>query len=365
MELTKAKIIESLKKGKAEKLKEDIEYIRFREETGKIKRGTVVTSERIIFGFEHIPRIFTLAKGLERNIVKESGKETEDSGEVYIEEKIDGFNLRIAKVEGKIFAFSRGGFIDAFATEKARALGLEKFFSNYPDHILCGEMIGNTPYTTPTRKFDVKLFVFDIDSGNGEYLPCAERYAILKKYKIESVPQLGKFKADDVKKISELALMLNKAKKEGMVIKSADRKKIVKFVTPNADIEDIARCSNVMFDMPLGFYVQRVFRSGIFIKEFGLDEKEYAKALGEAFYSGLHDGIEAVEDGRGAEEEFEIFIKDPKTWETIHHHMSKEVKLEVIFRREENGGERIRFRKIYQKTTKKIHDAISGKGQVD
>jgi putative ATP-dependent DNA ligase len=320
-----------------------------------------VTKDKVILGFEHIPRIFTLAKGLERNIG--SGND----GEVYIEEKIDGFNLRIAKVEGKIFAFSRGGFIDAFATEKARGdeLGFERFFSDYPDYILCGEMIGNTPYTTPTKKFDVKLFVFDIDAGNGEYIPCAERYAILKRYGIESVPQLGKFKVNDVKRIGALALVLNKANKEGMVIKSADRKKTVKFVTPNADIEDIAKCAKVMFDMPLGFYVQRVFRSGIFIKDFGLNQKEYAKALGEAFYSGLHEGIEAVGDGRGAEEVFEIFIKDPKTWETIRHHMSKEVKLAVIFRRQEDGGERIGFRKIYQKTTKKIHDAITGKGEVD
>jgi len=357
MELTKTIILEALKKGKAERLKEDIEYVRFREEAGKITRGTVVTRERVILGFEHIIRIFTLAKGLARNIG--------DDEEIYIEEKIDGFNLRIAKVEGRIFAFSRGGFIDAFATEKARGLGLDIFFSDFPNHVLCGEMIGNTPYTSPTGKFDVKLFVFDIDAGNGKYVPCAERYAVLKKYKIESVPQLGKFRANDVKKIGVLALTLNKAKKEGMVIKTADRKKAVKLVTPNADIEDIAKCSPIMFDMPLGFYVQRVFRSGIFIKDFGLDQKEYAKALGEAFYLGLHEGVDAVGDGRGAEEVFEIFIKDPKTWETIHHHMSKEVKLDVIFRREENGGERIRFRKIYQKTTKKIHDAITGKGVTD
>ena len=357
MELTKTKILEALKKGKAERLKEDIEYMRFREEAGKITRGTVVTKERVILGFEHIPRIFTLAKGLKRNIG--------DDEEVYLEEKIDGFNLRIAKIEGKVFAFSRGGFIDAFATEKARDLGLERFFSDFPDYVLCGEMIGNTPYTTPTKKFDVMLFVFDIDEGNGEYVPCAERYAILKKYGIVCVPQLGKFRVDDVKGIGALALALNKAKKEGMVIKTSDRRKAVKYVTPAADIEDIAKCSPVMFDMPLGFYVQRVFRSGIFIRDFGLDRKEYAKALGEAFYSGLHEGIDSVEDGRGAEEVFEIFIKNPKTWETIHHHMSKEVKLDVIFRREENGGERIRFRKIYQKTTKKLRDAITGKGEED
>jgi len=355
MELAKAQVLEAIKKGKAERLREDIEYVRFREDDRKVMRGTVVTRDKVVWGFAHIPRIFTIAKGLERNILSE---------EVYIEEKIDGFNQRVAKAGGKIFAFSRGGFIDAFATEKARSLGLEKFFSDFPGYIICGEMIGNTPYTAPAKKFDVKLFVFDIDDGTGAYLPCEEKYSILDRYGIESVPRIGKFKTRDVKKIGELALVLNKAKKEGMVIKAPDRKSAVKFVTPHADIEDIENCSPVMFDMPLGFYVQRVFRSGLFIRDFGLDREGYAKKLGEAFYSGLLKGVGAVEDGRGAEEVFEISIKDPKTWETIHHHMSKEVKLEVIFSRDEQGGKRIRFRKIYRKTTKKLHEALSGNGVV-
>lgn len=356
MELTRQEVLEAIKKGNAERLEEDIEYVRFRENFRKVMRGTVVTKGRVIWGYEHIQRVFTLEKGIARNM---------DAEEVYIEEKIDGFNLRVAEVDGRIFAFSRGGYIDAFATEKARGMGFGKFFSDHPWWVLCSEMIGNTPYTEPTDKFDVKLYVFDIDDGTGNYLPCQERYAILKKYGIESVPQLGRFKTSDVKKIRELALSLNKAKKEGMVIKAPDRKASVKYVTPNADIEDIERCSTVMFDMPLGFYVQRVFRSGVFIREFGLDREEYAKRLGAAFYSGLLRGMEQVGDGRGAEEVFEIFIKDPKTWETIHHHMSKEVKLEIISNRDEAGGRRIRFRKVYKKTTKKLHDALTGKGATD
>jgi putative ATP-dependent DNA ligase len=356
MELTKAQILDAIKRGKAERLKEEIEYVRFKEATGKIARGTVITKDRVVLGYEHIQRVFTLEKGIARNI---------DGGEVWIEEKIDGFNLRVAKVEGRIFAFSRGGYIDAFATEKARSMGFERFFSDHPGYVICGEMIGNTPYTDPTDKFDVKLYIFDIDGGNGEYLPCEDRYALLKAYRMEGVPVFGKYRTSDVKRLRELALSINKAMKEGMVIKTPDRKSAIKYVTPNADIEDIAKCSPVMFDMPLGFYVQRMFRSGLFIKDFGLDRGEYSKRLGEAFYSGLMKGVRDVEEGRGAEEVFEIFVKDPKTWETVHHHMSKEVRLEIISDREENGGRRIRFSKIYRKTTKKLHDAISGKGATD
>jgi putative ATP-dependent DNA ligase len=356
MQPTRQQVLDAIKRGRAEKLREDLEYVRFRDSDGKIMRGTVVTKSRVIPGYGHIPRVFTLGKGITRNI---------KSDEVCIEEKIDGFNLRVAKVEGRIFAFSRGGYIDAFSTEKARDLGLGRFFKDYPEGVLCGEMIGNTPYTEPTERFDVKLFVFDIDDGSGIYMPCEERYAVLKRYGIESVPALGRYKVADIGKIRNLALSLNKAKKEGMVIKTPDRKAAVKFVTPNADIEDIEKGSPLLFDMPLGFYLQRVFRSGMSIREFGLDRGEYAKRLGEAFYSGLTGALEKVENGRESEAEFEIFVRDPGTWETIHRHMSKEVKLDIISNRDERGGKRIRFRKIYKKTTKTLHDALSGKSVTD
>lgn len=354
MELSKQDLLEAIKKGKAERRKEEIEYIRFREDHRKVPRGTVVLKSRVIWGFPHIPRIFTLEKGIERNIKSE---------EICIEEKIDGYNLRVASVDGRIFAFSRGGFVDAFSTEKARGMKLERLFSANPGYALCGEMLGNTPFTRPTKKFDVKLLVFDVDMGDGRYLPCDEKFALLKKYRIQSVPVLGRLRASERKKLLEIAKTANRNRKEGMVIKSADRKQVVKYVSPNADIEDIA--NSILFDMPSGFFLQRVFRSGLFIRDFNLNREEFAKKLGEAFYSSLEKDIGDVEQGRGAEQEFEIMIKDPGIWENIHHHMSKEVKLEVIFSREEKAGKRIRFRKVYKKTTRRLRNALSGKGETD
>jgi len=354
MKLDKAQVVEAQKKGKAERRNEEIDYIRFREDHRKIPRGTLVLKERVIWGFPHIPRIFTLQKGLEKNI---------KSQEIYIEEKIDGYNLRVAAVGGKLFAFSRGGFIDAFSTEKVRAMGLDGFFDENQGYVLCGEMVGNTPFTAPTGKFDVKLYVFDIERGNGAYLACEERYTLLRKHGILGVPVFGKFRADEAKKLASLARSVNNSTSEGMVIKSADRKHICKYVTPTADIEDIA--NSILFDMPSGFFLQRVFRSGLFIKDFNLDREDYAKRLGMALYSSLWSDMRGVQEGRGAQQEFEIFIKDTSIWENIRRHMSSEVKLEVIYRREENGGTRIRFTKTYKKTSKRLRDALSGKGETD
>ncbi len=347
---------EAIEKGKVQKLSEEIEYLRFRKDFSGVSRGTVICNDRVIWGFPHITRIFTLEAGIKRNI---------ETGEIYVEEKIDGYNLRIAKIQGKIYAFSRGGFLDAFSTEKARGLGLDRFFKAHPRHILCGEMIGNTPYTEPAHGYDVKLLVFDIMKEDGSLLPCAKRRDVLEKHSIGQVPLLGRFKSDDMNSVKRIALSLNKSRKEGMVIKSSDRKSIVKYVTPWADIDDIANASRAFFDFPPGFFYQRVFRSSMFIKDFGLDREEYSERLGKAFYLGLVESLKEASGGDDISRKHEILVNDPAVWDEIKGHMSKEVKIEEVSRTEEDGRLRIRFLKRYRKTSRNLRGFLKGKGVTD
>ena len=362
--LDKKFLDEAKARGKLIFHSEEIPYARFREDIRNVVRGTVVLgdgSDRVIFGFPHIARVFTLEKGIVRNLQSDS---------FYAEEKIDGFNLRVAKIGKKTFAFSRGGFVDPFSTEKVRSDSVvpDSFFRDYPDYVLCGEMIGNTPYTPPTKDFDVRFLVFDIADDSGNYLAPPEKYAVLKKYHLESVPQLGKFtkNPESIKRLKDVVLTLNKSHKEGMVLKADDRKSIIKFVTPNADIDDIAHNAHLLFDMPTGFFLQRLLRSSIFVSEFGLDQKKYASELGDAFSVRLLSALKDAEAGSGAFEEFEVLLSDKKTWDGVMKHMSKEVRIEILSNREEKSGStRIRFKKIYKKTSKKLHGALSGKGQED
>ncbi len=354
--LTAALVSEGLRREKLERQRGEIDYIRFRDGFRGIERGTVVTRKRVIHGFPHIKRIFTLENGLARNV---------RAPWLYAEEKIDGFNVRVASIDGKICAFSRGGFLDAFVTEKAREAGLDGFFRDHPEKVLCAEMIGNTPYTPPEKDFDVKMFVFDIDRGDGTYLPCQERYSLLKEHGILGVPVLGRFAAGDIRGLGSLILSLNKGRREGMVLKSEDRTEAVKYVTPWSDIEDISRSSRLLFDMPIGFYYQRVLRSAFFISDFGLGRDEYAMKLGKAFYEGLEKAIKDAKGGKETDEEFEILIKNPAVWEDIRHHMSHDVRLEEISRAKENGRIRIRFRKIFKRTSKTLISYAGGRGICD
>lgn len=358
MEITATLVGEALRKGRAERLGGEIEYIRFRDAHGGVARGTVIAGRKAVHGYPHIKRIFTLENGLKRNIKDE---------ELHAEEKIDGFNVRIASVGGKIFAFSRGGFLDAFVTEKARdERGIAAFLRDNPDCVLCCEMLGNTPYTAPTGKYDVRIYVFDIDRGDGTYLPCEKRYALVKRYGMLSVPLLGKFRSDDYAGLRKTILALNRWKKEGMVLKGVQGRSTVKYVTPASDIEDISNASGMLFDMPIGFYHQRVLRSAFFIRDFGLDHDEYARKLGRAFYDGLESALKQAQDGGEVGEEFEISVRDSSVWDDIHRHMSHDVKLEELWRRQEKDGRtRIRFRKVYRKTTKTLTSYAHGKGITD
>ncbi|MEM4360169.1 MAG: RNA ligase [Candidatus Bilamarchaeaceae archaeon] len=355
-EIKKEEVEKAIARGRAEKCNEEIEYIRFAKPHKGIERGTVITRGAIIWGYPHIKRVFRLETGITRNI---------RSNIFYVEEKIDGYNLRIASISGKPFAFTRGGYLDPFATEKVREMPtICAFFETYPDYVLCAEMIGNTPYTPPTEKFDIALFVFDVDNGNG-YLPPLQKYSILKKFGLKPASLLGRFDKSQIAIVKKIAENLNKGKREGIVIKSADRTDVVKFVTPFADVEDIEKCAYTFFDMPGGFFYQRILRSAYFINEFKLEQRKHAELLGNAFYSGLSRAIKDVSEGRDVEEEFEIVVSDESIFDRIRAHIGKEVEVKVIFKRKERNRVRIRFSKVYKKTTKMLRMLYEGKGVID
>lgn len=347
----KAKILKAIKSGRIE---ERDGVFRFSERIGDIPRGTVVIDKRIIFGYPKIRRVFSLCKGAEMNL---------EPGKIWVEEKIDGFNLRAVSVGGEIYCLSRGGFFDYFATEKiANDPKFRKFFSEHPSKVIYLEMIGNTPYTSPTKKFDIKYYIFDIGNGKNRFVGPDERIRMCKEYGLNPVPLLGVVEKMECAKLKKLAIALDLRKGEGMVLKQQLPRKVVKYVVPNSDIEDLAQGSHMLFDMPTGFMKQRVLRSALSIAELGLSKKEYDRRLGEALHKELYS---VIKKGGEVSEEFEILVKNKETWDKILEHMSKEVKIVVDSQKKETGGVRIRFRKIYKKGSKRLRRAVEGYAQTD
>lgn len=335
---------------------DEIEYSYLHEHHQKLERGTVFFDDLIIKGYPHIKRIFSLRNGVLRNIKSKT---------LFLEEKIDGFNLRIAILSGKIFAFSRGGHIDHFSTYKVREMKkITDFLSANPDYVLCGEMVGNTPYTKPTKKFDVRLFIFDIMRLDGSFLDVEEKYDILDSNNIQSVPRLGCFKSNDSKSILKVAFSLYKRNAEGIVIRG-ELGEVFKHVNANSDLADIEECASRYFDMPSGFFHQRILRAAFFASEFGIKEKDLSKMLGKAFLVPLLTAIKKAKNEKNSFEEFEILIPNELLWLKIKKQMGNEILIEETSKRKFSSLLKVRFRKIYRKTSSLLHSYKNGKSIED
>ncbi len=226
---------------------EGIRYVRFRDSARNFRRGTVVfeTGEAVL-GFPHIKRVVQLENGI-RRVFKNKP--------FYVEEKVDGYNVRVVKVNDKILAITRGGFLCPFTTERIEDFVNFDFFKDYPNLVLVGEMAGpESPYLVegpPYVKKDIEFFLFDIqEKGSGRSLPVEERYRLAEEYGIPQVERFGLYDSSKVGELKELIERLSEEKREGIVMKSPDMKRIAKYVTPYANINDIKIGSHIFFDLP-------------------------------------------------------------------------------------------------------------------
>ncbi|MDD2655826.1 MAG: RNA ligase [Candidatus ainarchaeum sp.] len=329
------------------------EFLRFSEKAGGMPRGTLIAGDRTIHGYPKIPRIFVLGEGIERNL---------QSGEMLVEEKIDGYNVRALMYKGNLTCLSRGGYIDGFAAEKlSDGAGVKKFFSAHPGWMLCGEMLGNTPHTDPTDEYDVKYYVFDIIDERGEFLPPMERRDLCKEFGLTPVPLVGVFRREEIAKLKGAVRKMDKEGKEGIVVRGLEGGEIFKFVTPSSDIHDLAESSAHIFDMPSGFMKQRVFRSAVSLRELGMKKADYAKKLGDALYSGLEGALEAKE----AVQRFRVRVKNRSTWDSILSGMGHGVELKVEKEERKGKGYEITFVKVMKESTRMARRAVEGRTQED
>ena len=327
---------------------------RFSEAVGPIPRGTVVVGKRVISGFPKIRRIFSPSTGVQRNM---------NSSEFIAEEKIDGFNVRAALVGGRVMCFSRGGHVEHFSTEKLNEdKAVVKFLEGHPHSVLYGEMVGNTPHTSPTDEYDVKYWVFDIGDGKGRFLKPLGRREAGEKAGLNMVPFLGKFRTGDAEGLRKLARRLDKQGKEGIVMRGLGKRELLKYVVPSSDIRDLGENAALIFDMPMGFMKQRVFRSAISVNELELDKGKYAQKLGEALHAKL---TESLAEGKGVREQFRVRLRNASTWDKIVKQMGKEIRIEVESKFRRGNNTTIIFSKVYKEGSRKERRALEGYAQTD
>ena len=288
-----ATLEQALEQGRArEQQFADLTSCRLLESVGGFARGSVVLpGGRVLPAYPSIARIQSLAAGLPRQF----------DGPFHAEEKIDGFNVRILREGDAIYAFSRGGFVCPFATDRVPDFIDPRVFEEDPELILCAEIAGpDTPYmegTSAQVEDDIGLFVFDMmRRDHAGFLPHAETRGMAERFALPLPPQHGRFHPDDPEPLRERILELDSRGVEGLVLKAEDNGVRAKYVTGRSCINDIRVCGGQLLDLPPEYFTHRLMRLAIFLTEHGrTGDPEIERALGRAFLEGMADAVASSE----------------------------------------------------------------------
>ncbi len=350
---------------------QSVRYIRITDDTPTHSRGTVIFPDAVdreghiftVWGFPRIKRIYVFKRGIQRYF---------KDAPFVAEEKIDGYNVRLVSVQGRLLALTRGGFVCPYTTEWAETwaeeMGLQEFFQDYPDYVLCGEAIGASPYNVQ-RIYDVPpglhFRLFDIADYRGRLMPPEQKYLLAAQYGIPTVPQLGRFDVGQLAALRDILLEINARGGEGVVLKSLDGTRLVKYVTPLSDLTDIQDNLGVLFDVNSGYFTNRLLRVALFVQEFGLDPEVYAQHIGQAILA----GFSPLQDFHQAAEEYTILVRNITTWHALRALVSDRVRVEEVYTRPVVLNRRpyiqVGFKRVFQKSTKRFRTLLKGYGHYD
>ncbi|HOT06095.1 MAG TPA: RNA ligase [Methanotrichaceae archaeon] len=296
---------------------------RFDKPVSGVEAGTVIFENgEIVHGYPKIRRAMMLGPALT----------THFSGNVAVEEKMNGYNVRIVSYHGDLLALTRGGFICPFSTEVARKNLHPRIFEDNPDLVLCGEMVGpDNPYV-PKRIYQVKsieFFLFDLSHKNSKRLMgVARTHELAKEYGIRTAPLLGEFQADRAyPQIVEIVRRLGRAGREGVIIKdSENRVGPVKYTTSESNCSDLQFAFRYYNDNALDFFVSRAVREGFQSVEWGEGPEEFkarALRLGESIMGPLSETIRNKMAGEEIVQQVQIRVRSIQTARDFEQHLRR------------------------------------------
>ncbi|MEJ7620538.1 MAG: RNA ligase [Aquificaceae bacterium] len=343
----------------------NLEYLRFTDDFKEVPRGTLLFKDNILWGYPHIGRIFQLTTGIPEQF----------QAPFWVEEKVDGYNVRVFMHQGEIYALTRGGYVCAFSTDRVLDFIDPVFFEENPDLVLCMEVAGpENPYveeSPPYVKEDVKFFLFDIMQKNRQgFLPYREKLRLIEKYNLPSVERYGLYTPEQIEELKALLRRLNEEKREGVVLKEdSERDKRAKYITSYANLNDIRITSLNMLGLPADYYTNRLLRLALFIEEEGLEKtQELFRELGEAFLSGLFQACKmAREEGKvrrvfrcrfRKRENALIFMEQMK-------HASVHIQVNQLSLRQEGEFWLLEFEKVFLNMTGLLGHLLKGGSLID
>jgi putative ATP-dependent DNA ligase len=337
-----------------------IEALQFRKPVGKVEAGSMICfgdKIEIIIGFPKIRRTLMLYPSLKLHF----------NNIVAVEEKMNGYNVRIALINNKIFAFTRGGFVCPYTTKKApEIMYMDDLFSDHPELVICGEMVGSeNPYVTHHYREIGKLGfrIFDLrEKGSNIALSIQEKMDLLESYNLPSVKFFGYMKIDEAsEKIFELVLQLGMEDREGVVIKDPSMTiDPIKYTSSQAHNGELKYAFTYPFDFGRDFFFSRVIREGFQAYELNETEDEIqnrAHKLGESILHPIINTIKDISEDNPASEDIVIHVDNLKEAENFARHL-RDLGVVATVHSYEDGKAIIR--RVHQSTTDRISNFLRG-----
>jgi putative ATP-dependent DNA ligase len=241
---------------------------------------------------------------------------------VAVEEKMNGYNVRVIEFRGKIIAFTRSGHVCPYSTERVQNFLEPDFFRENPDLVIYGEMAGpENPYVQKEAYGieSLDIFVFDIRHKNtGEALPVNQRRKLAEKYGFNQVRLFGEISINSASsKIMKIIRDLGKKGREGVVIKDpAMVLQPVKYTCSESNCSDLRQAFKFYNEAGRDYLYSRVIREGFQSHEWNESEENFRKRclrLGESILRPMKETIEQVDSGERIAEEFRIRVKNKET----------------------------------------------------
>ncbi len=340
------------------------ELFRFDKPISGIEGGTCIFLKpfEIVRGFPKIPRALILHPGIASHF--------SSCEKVAVEEKMNGYNVRIALIADEAAGITRGGFVCPYSSVKASELVGDEFFLDHPDLVLCGEMVGpDSPYV-PKSIYDIKsleFFVFDIrEKLTGRPMPVMKRRELAGEYGMNSVRHIGE---NDVEKaheeIANIIRGFGTSLHEGVVIKDPEMAlSPVKYTSSMSNCADLKYAFEFYNDYGRDFFFPRVCREAFQAVEWDENEdalKDRYRRLGESILRPMIKTIRKKKTGERITETVQIRVRDLKTVQEFEEHL-RLLGVDAIFEEPEKIGDGylVRIRKKYHSTDDKTESILRG-----
>lgn len=337
-----------------------VEAVRLEKKFGIYEEGTVIVKGKddlkIFRGFPKIKRILYLESGLKKHF---------GSKKIALEEKMNGYNVRIGKIGEEIYAITRRGLICPYTTEKAREKIPQEFFDEFPEHMLCCEALGKaSPYVPDYYGIEgLEFFLFDIrECRTNKPLSIAQKEEIAERYGIKTVKILLKTSAEDIQSVKKVVEDLNEKGREGIVFKDLEMILApLKYTTSFSNCGDLSYAFKNFEEYGRDFMLARIIREAFQTFEFQDNIEERAYRLGKAILSSAIDSIRKVSEEKEVTEEIILDFSCEEVLELFKMHLKLlGITLREIERRSKGEGVEVKFERVMRATTDKIRSLLEG-----